>query len=146
MKAHYKTRDGRMQFEVEGQTVADIFRLVGGIQDAFESDSQCGHCGCTALRYQVRTVDSYQFYELVCTDCAARLSLGQHKKGGTLFPKRRDEHGNLMGNRGWEKYEPEPARTVVSEPPRSVPDVPGMRSKPKASAARPSQQLPLGGR
>ena len=39
-------------------------------------------------------------------DCGAVLGFGQHKKGGTLFPKRKDADGNWLENRGWYKYKP----------------------------------------
>ena len=54
----------------------------------------------------MRTVEGNDYFELKCTDCGAVLSFGQHKKGGTLFPKRKDESGWLK-NKGWHKWQPE---------------------------------------
>ena len=38
-------------------------------------------------------------------DCGATLAFGQHKKGGTLLPKRKDENGNWLENGGWHKWQ-----------------------------------------
>jgi hypothetical protein len=38
-------------------------------------------------------------------DCGAVLSYGQHKKGDTLFPKRKGEDGSWLENNGWYKWE-----------------------------------------
>ena len=37
--------------------------------------------------------------------CREIISYGQHKKGDTLFPKRKDEAGNWLENNGWYKWE-----------------------------------------
>jgi hypothetical protein len=38
--------------------------------------------------------------------CGARLSFGVHKKGGGLFPKRKDNEGNWLSDNGWVKWNP----------------------------------------
>ena len=45
-------------------------------------------------------------------DCGARLAFGVMKKGGGLFPKRKDADGNWFPDRGWVKYN---AKTGKSE-------------------------------
>jgi hypothetical protein len=74
-------------------------------QEVFESESECGCCHAKELRFRVRVVDENEFYELACS-CGARFEFGQHKKGGSLFPKRRAEDGTALPNRGWSKWEP----------------------------------------
>ena len=41
-----------------------------------------------------------------CMDCGARLAFGSHKKGGGMFPKRKDADGNYLPDRGWQKWNP----------------------------------------
>lgn len=124
MKAHYKTANGRLTFEVEGPDQKILFRQVAALQETFEAENSCGVCNSTNIRFQVRDVDDNDFYELVCKEslCRARFSFGQHKgKGGTLFPKRKDDSGDtpqLLPNRGWAKYVA-PARNGQASSPRS---------------------------
>lgn len=104
MKAHYKTRNGRLVFEIEGDTPKAIFRGVADLQNLFESDDACGCCSGTNLQYRVRTIDDNDYYELFCMDCSAALNYGQHKKGGGLFPKRKDADGKPFPNNGWKRW------------------------------------------
>lgn len=86
MKAHYRTRNGRIVFEVEGDTQKAVFRAIAELQQVFECDEACGCCGSAEIQLNVGTVDDNDYYGFVCVKCGAELSLGQHKKGGTLFP------------------------------------------------------------
>ena len=43
----------------------------------------------------------------------AALSFGQHKKGDTLFPKRKDEKGNWLENGGWHKWQKDQSGSKV---------------------------------
>ena len=105
MEAQYKTRNGSLILKVEGETQKDIFRELARAQETFEAESECGICKSTQIRYRVRTVDENEYFELQCCACGARFEFGQHKKGGSLFPKRRGENGPLP-NKGWSKWEP----------------------------------------
>lgn len=105
MKAIYKTINGRLAFEIQAEDVKTIFRQISEVQEVFDADATCGCCGSTNLRYMARKVDDYDFYELSCKDCSARFAFGQAKKGGALFPKRKDEDGHWLPNRGWSKYQ-----------------------------------------
>ena len=106
MKAHYRTASGRITFEIEGETPKDLFKKVAGLQEVFEAETTCGCCEGKDIRFQVRTVEDNDYFELVCQDinCRARFQFGQNKKGGGLFPKRRDESG-WLANGGWSKWE-----------------------------------------
>ena len=126
MKARYTS--GLGDFEVEAGEIKDLFRQLAVIQEVFGAETNCGVCGSSTIRLQHRKVDDYDFYELLCTaqGCRARFSFGQAKKGGALFPKRKDEDGKWLPHGGWEKYvapgaehskppqqqEPPPARNV----------------------------------
>ncbi len=122
MKVQYKTRDGRCLFEVQAETPKELFKGIAQIQDIFEADTACGCCASTNLRYSVRTVDDNDYYDLQCSDCTASLSFGQHKKGGSLFPRRKEQGGAILPNRGWKKWDrtiAPPADGLVSQPRRS---------------------------
>jgi hypothetical protein len=102
MKIFYKVND-KLTFELEGEGQKEIFKELSTIQEIF-SEEKCGLCGSTNIRFVVRNVDGNDYYELRCLDCGAVLAFGQHKKGGTLFPKRKDDDGNYMPNKGWHKF------------------------------------------
>jgi hypothetical protein len=105
MKVHWKAGGGRLMFEVEAETAKDLFRSLARLQEIFEADTACGCCGKTELRFTVRTVQDNEFFELTCLQCGAELSFGQRKKGGELFPRRNNDTGNALPNRGWKKYQ-----------------------------------------
>ncbi len=120
MKAHYKTASGRITFEVEGENAKALFRELASIQEVFDAEQYCGCCQGTAIRLQARKVDDFDFYELSCQNqqCRARFQFGQQKKGGNLFPKRKDEDGHWLPNNGWSKYEPEGAKPAQAAAPK----------------------------
>ena len=89
MKVIYRPSD-KLQFELEGSGQKEIFKELAVVQEIF-GEEKCGSCGKNNLRYLVRNVDDNNYYEIRCNDCGAILSFGQHKKGGTLFPKRKDD-------------------------------------------------------
>ena len=94
MKVKYKVGD-KLEFELEGAGQKEIF-----------AEEKCGLCSSSNLRFVVRNVDGNDYYELRCNDCGAILAFGQHKKGGTLFPKRKDDDNNWLPNKGWHKWQP----------------------------------------
>lgn len=104
MKLNYKVSN-KLSFELEGEGQKEIFKELSAIQEIFGEES-CGLCKSHNLRYVVRNVDDNDYYELRCADCGAILAFGQHKKGGTLFPRRKDDNGKWLPNRGWHKYTP----------------------------------------
>jgi hypothetical protein len=102
MKVFFKAND-RLSFELEGSGQKEIFKELALIQEIFSEES-CGLCDKDNLRFVVRNVDGNDYYELRCNGCGGVLSFGQHKKGGTLFPKRKDDDGNYLQNKGWHKW------------------------------------------
>lgn len=102
MKLKYKVSD-RLEFELEASGQKEVFKELAVIQEIF-GEEVCGSCGKDSLRFIVRNVDDNDYYELRCNSCKSLLSFGQHKKGGTLFPKRKDENGNYLSNNGWHKW------------------------------------------
>lgn len=102
MKALYNVNN-KLQFEVEGKGQKDLFKELATIQEIF-GEENCGACKKSNIKFVVRNVEDNDYYELRCNECGASLSFGQHKKGGTLFPKRKDDQNNYMPNRGWYKW------------------------------------------
>jgi len=113
MKAHYRAAGGRLTFEVQGETPKELFAQIAALQDVFDAENVCGICGSSEIRFQHRHVEDFDYYELQCMagECRGRFQFGQHKKGGGLFPKRKDDDGHFLPNRGWARYiPPGPAR------------------------------------
>ena len=109
MKLTYTTANGRMNVEFESDQQRGIFEELAKFQEVFEN-SKCGKCGCEDLRFVVRTdADDNKYYELRCTNpkCRAKLAFGANKKGGGLFPKRKDADNNWLPDGGWVKWNPE---------------------------------------
>lgn len=102
MKAKYKVGD-KLEFELDGAGQKELFKEIANIQEIF-GEAKCGVCESENIKFVVRVVDDNEYYELRCMDCGAVLGFGQHKKGGTLFPKRKDADGNYMKNNGWYKW------------------------------------------
>lgn len=104
MKVTFKTHNDRFAVELEGDQKA-IFAQIASFQEIFEN-TVCGACKSTQTRFVVRVVDDNNFYEIHCNQCRARLCFGAHKKGGTLFPHRKDSDNNWLPNSGWTKFTP----------------------------------------
>jgi len=108
IEATYKTARGNLLIRVSGDTVKDIFEGVSQVQAVFDADTACGLCHSGDIEYRVRTTSTAdKYYELACRACAATLSFGQHKTGGTLFVKRKD------GMNGWKRYAPLPEAKIA---------------------------------
>ena len=101
--------------ELEADTASDAFEALASTEEVF-GNTNCGACGSEA-RFVVRTNDSGDFYEMKCESpkCRARLSFGKHKKGGGLFPKRRDGD-KWLENNGWVIYKPDASKSPPSAP------------------------------
>jgi|TARA_Y100001963_G_scaffold160186_2_gene268757 hypothetical protein len=100
---------GEVTVEFEAETVADAVKHISALEDVFGEDN-CGHCQGANLRLMARESGGYQYYEVACKDCYHTLSFGIHQTGGTLFPKRRDQDGQALPNRGWQKWNPQTKR------------------------------------
>jgi hypothetical protein len=105
MKLIYKANE-KLQFEIEAEGQKEVFKELAIIQEIFSED-KCGLCNKDNIKFVVRNVDGNDYYELRCQDCGAILSFGQHKKGGTLFPKRKDDNNEYLPNKGWHKWSKE---------------------------------------
>lgn len=109
-----RTLQNGMEVEVEGKSQTDIWDQLAEFDEVF------GDTTCVAkikgevvksdkVRFVKRTVDDNDYYELMCVDQGSPLfgykkAFGQHKKGGTLFPKRDIPEGCIPGLNGWHKW------------------------------------------
>jgi len=85
--------------EGSGETLLDVYKEVCALSEVF-GESECGKCGGTDLKYQIRNAkddsgEEYEYPEIVCNDrdCRARLALGLSKTNGQLYPKRYEMDG-----------------------------------------------------
>lgn len=100
MKATYTAFGGRLQCEVQGDSIKEIIKQIGPIAEILDSDTTCGCCTSGNIHPRCRKAGEYEYYELVCSDCGAQMSFGQSKDMKSLFPKRK-EHPET---RGWSVY------------------------------------------
>ncbi len=120
MKARYRTKSGNLEIEIEGSTVKELFGAVAELSEVF-NEIKCGLCQSDDIRQRVRTVEDDNYYEYHCEKCNARLELGQNKKGGGLYPKRKTADGKFdTKSRGWAKWDgtkvPAKSETPKTEP------------------------------
>ena len=96
---------------LEGSTEAELFEQISSVQEVF-GQSMCQRCQSDNFRFITRVVEDNKYYEMHCQNpgCRARLSFGQNKKGGTLYPKLKDTEGNYKNNSGWGKFNKETGR------------------------------------
>lgn len=104
MKVNYRNSNGRLSAEFDAETQRDLFEQLSRFQEVFD-EGVCGKCGSEHLKYVVRVVEENHYYEIRCLDCGAVLQFGLHKKGGGLFPKRKDKEGAWLPDKGWMKWD-----------------------------------------
>ncbi len=145
MKVKYTSSNGALEFELESPLVVDLFESIAKVQEVFETATQCGMCESTNLRYAVREVDDNKFYEVQCQaiGCRARFAFGQHKKGGSLFPKRKDAEGEWIPNGGWTRYEKPLDRAPEHSTPFDPPHLSKMETARNGSSLRRELPEPL---
>jgi hypothetical protein len=96
---------GNLSVEIQSETQREIFKELASFEEVF-GEKSCGKCSSENLKCVVRENDGNEYYELRCSDCGARLSFGSHKKGGGLFPRRKDGDNNYLPDKGWQKWNP----------------------------------------
>ena len=104
MKVIYKAND-TLTFEIDGTDQKDTFKQLGSLQEVF-GEKCCGNCNSTNIKFQVRNVQKYTYYEMVCLNCRAKLQYGCHQEQDTIFPKRKLDDGTYSKTKGWEVYKP----------------------------------------
>ncbi len=97
---------GSLTITFGAETQKEVFKYLSSLEEVF-GETKCGKCGSENLRFVVRENDGNEYYELRCLDCGAKLAFGANKKGGGLFPKRKDAEGNWLPDKGWTKWNPQ---------------------------------------
>ncbi len=115
MKATLKVRPNLL-VEIEGDSQQALFRSIASAQEVF-GERKCGKCGSLDLVFRTRkNHQEDEFFEMFCRHCHAALAFGVHKKGGTLFPKRRKEGDaggvEVLPDNGWLRWDPERQQSV----------------------------------
>ena len=79
--------DGKVSFEVEGDSEAEIFKQIARVQEVFDHN-KCGKCGHDHTKYVCRIdKDENDWLEVVCQECRAKVIFGRAKKGVIIYPK-----------------------------------------------------------
>ena len=99
----------KLTVSLEASDQKDFFRQVSSIQEVCGSNV-CQACKSENTKFCVRNVTegkkTFEFFEIRCQDCRARLSFGSHQEGDTLFPKKKNGD-TWLENGGWEVYKPQ---------------------------------------
>ena len=105
---------GSITIGVEADKMTDAFKDLSNLEEVF-GVSTCGKCGCEDLTHVVRKdTEENEYYELLCTnrDCRAKLAFGVHKKGGGIFPKRKDKDDKWLPDGGWMRWDADKKKEV----------------------------------
>lgn len=95
---------GRAWLDVEAVSVKEAIKELSEFVEVL-GEAKCGLCESDWVQPRHRLARGYDFYEMACLSCGARLSFGQTREGGRLFPKRKDTDGNEIGKSGWYQWE-----------------------------------------
>lgn len=109
-----KIFDSGFTLEAEGETIkAAIESFTSSCGAEFLTEESCPYCKSKnivpnhriAVTGEGKQKKSYNYYEIKCLTpgCWAVLELGQKQDLVGLFPKRKDENGNYLPNKGWKK-------------------------------------------
>ena len=107
-----------LTIEVEGKTQVDLFRNLAMCDEVFGGHECIAKVDGEWLRseqikFSVRSDrEDNEYFELVCTGGEGKNKnlryfkkrFGQHKSGGTLFPKTQIPDGEEPGINGWSRY------------------------------------------
>lgn len=94
-----------LDVQFDSDTVKDGFTQLSLLQEVF-GEGYCGKCKSDELKFVVRENEGNEYHELRCMKCSAKLLFGANKKGGGLFPKRKDGD-KWLPDRGWVKWNPQ---------------------------------------
>jgi late competence protein required for DNA uptake (superfamily II DNA/RNA helicase) len=101
VKYYIDPKGSHLIFDVEAETIKQLFRNIAEIQEVFEGDKTCGRCGNDHIQLRVRNPKEFEFFELVCMTCNSTLELGETKDKKSLFPRRKDKQDKILSHRGW---------------------------------------------
>jgi|JI10StandDraft_1071094.scaffolds.fasta_scaffold90197_3 hypothetical protein len=125
MKAIMRVTE-KITIEVEASKLEELLPHMTAVNEFFQ-DTECGACKSKNIGVNVRNSGGFEFIEMSCNKCSARLCYGKTQKEKALYPvrwervkegevkgvkkgsKRRDKDGNViwLPNNGWTKYTPQ---------------------------------------
>lgn len=94
---------GNLTIDIDKETQKEVFKELAAFEEVF-GEGVCGKCNSDNVKCVVRENDGNEYYEMRCNSCGARLSFGVHKKGGGLFPKRKNADNEYLPDKGWQKW------------------------------------------
>lgn len=94
-----------LDVQFDSDTIKDGFTQLALLQEVF-GEGFCAKCKSDELKFVVRENEGNEYHELRCMKCGAKLMFGANKKGGGLFPKRKDGD-KWLPDRGWLKWNPQ---------------------------------------
>jgi hypothetical protein len=97
---------GKLTASFDCDTQKELFAQLASFQEVFGQE-KCGKCDCDDLQFVVRENNENEYHELRCKKCYAKLAFGVNKKGGGLFPKRKNADNEWLPDGGWVKWNPD---------------------------------------
>lgn len=105
MKVQFKA-NSKLIVEFEADTQRSLFEELASVQEVF-GEAVCGKCKSDNVKYVVRQdKEENKYYEMMCQECRAKMMFGCHKRGGTLFSKKKLDD-KWLPDGGWVKYNKE---------------------------------------
>lgn len=112
-----------LEMSIEATSQVDAITQMAALGEIF-GIRRCEACKSENIRWQVRNVskqvgkktENYEYIELVCNDCGARLSFGKFADDpNSVFPKKKDAEGKWLENKGWVKFKKEEKKEENSD-------------------------------
>lgn len=116
-KVNFKL-NSKVTLQAEGDSVRDVFEELAKFAEVFgdvvavKKDWQNGkeiHDVIPVVRVDD---DDNKYYELKSPSTGIKKAFGCHKKGGGLFPKRKDKDDNWLPDNGWVRWDREKEKEV----------------------------------
>ncbi len=139
MKVQYTSKNNRLNVEIQSESVKDTFKKLAEFQEVFD-EQNCGICKNDNIQFIVRTVENNDYFELKCRSCNAKLAFGQHRSGGSLFPKRKLANGSYdYQTKGWFKWNS--PNNVVQQTTTTIKQANTAAQKLESSSTAPSPKV-----
>jgi len=87
----YKSKDGRFQAKLSGETPNIVFEQIAVFQEVFEKNNTCGLCGNTDTFFNTRKVNKSKFFEKKCNKCGAALTYHINENNVGLYTTYKDK-------------------------------------------------------
>jgi|ETNvirenome_6_85_1030632.scaffolds.fasta_scaffold119329_1 hypothetical protein len=122
MKVTYDSNTKGLKAEFDCATQQELFKELSEFQEVFEDvptrkDSNGNLMSPKDLRFNIRKNGDDEYFEVRYVGdnkefWGVRKAFGCHKKGGGLFPQRKDKDGEYLPHKGWVKWDKESEKYV----------------------------------